>query len=261
MDEQVPNLNIFYDGDDGRVSVWEIGLPTADDLMPLSQSLISPELALAFCISPKPRRSAMDVNPASQDTLSSIRAHSQVLSSNGFNFGSFDDEKIRDELAPEEEAVALTTDGSDLRKPLRRFDGGGEETENGTKELSTSAKALKRPRLVWTPKLHKRFVDVVAHLGTNNAVPKKIMHLMNVEGLTRQNVAGHLQKYRLYMKRQGLSNDSSSPSDHIFASTPLHDSSYRVLMPYPPAVMGVPRGHGPYHVFDSQPYSMGQQRD
>ena len=33
--------------------------------------------------------------------------------------------------------------------------------------------------------LHKRFVDAVAHLGIKNAVPKTIMQLMNVEGLTR----------------------------------------------------------------------------
>lgn len=33
--------------------------------------------------------------------------------------------------------------------------------------------------------LHKRFVDAVSHLGIKNAVPKTIMQLMNVEGLTR----------------------------------------------------------------------------
>ncbi|OEL35734.1 Pumilio-like protein 2 [Dichanthelium oligosanthes] len=33
------------------------------------------------------------------------------------------------------------------------------------------------------------------------AVPKSIVRLMNVEGLTRENVASHLQKYRIYLKR------------------------------------------------------------
>ena len=71
------------------------------------------------------------------------------------------------------------------------------------------AHAVKRPRLVWTPPLHKRFVDAVSHLGIKNAVPKTIMQLMNVEGLTRENVASHLQKYRLYLKRlQGCSEST-----------------------------------------------------
>lgn len=62
-------------------------------------------------------------------------------------------------------------------------------------------KPVKRPRLVWTPQLHKRFVSAVTYLGPKQAVPKTVMQLMNVEGLTRENVASHLQKYRLYLKK------------------------------------------------------------
>lgn len=88
--------------------------------------------------------------------------------------------------------------------------------------MNSNDEPLKRARLVWTPQLHKRFVEAVGHLGIKNAVPKTIMQLMNVEGLTRENVASHLQKYRLYLKRmQGLSNDGPSASDHLFASMPL----------------------------------------
>lgn len=32
-------------------------------------------------------------------------------------------------------------------------------------------------------------------------MPKTILQLMNVEGMTRENAASHLQKYRLYLKR------------------------------------------------------------
>lgn len=103
------------------------------------------------------------------------------------------------------------------------------------------------------------------------------MQLMNVEGLTRENVASHLQKYRLYLKRmQGLSNEGPSSSDPLFSSTPVPQSlneargSGHVPMPmptqmtHPPqmmhmAVMGM--AHGSYQGYESSPYNMLQQRD
>ncbi|PWA69201.1 transcription factor PCL1 [Artemisia annua] len=65
----------------------------------------------------------------------------------------------------------------------------------------TDSRTLKRPRLVWTPQLHKRFEDAVAHLGIKNAIPKTIMQLMSVDGLTTENVASHLQNYRLLFEK------------------------------------------------------------
>ena len=51
--------------------------------------------------------------------------------------------------------------------------------------------------------------------GIKNAVPKTILQLMNVEGMTRENVASHLQKYRLHLKRSaGYPADARlSPDD------------------------------------------------
>jgi SHAQKYF class myb-like DNA-binding protein len=72
-----------------------------------------------------------------------------------------------------------------------------------------SEELRKRPRLVWTPALHARFVDAVQKLGVKTAVPKSIMKLMNVEGLTRENVASHLQKYRQHLKRLHDSSEST----------------------------------------------------
>lgn len=61
--------------------------------------------------------------------------------------------------------------------------------------------AAKKPRVVWSVELHQQFVSAVNHLGIDKAVPKRILELMNVPGLTRENVASHLQKFRLYLKR------------------------------------------------------------
>ncbi|KAG0478647.1 hypothetical protein HPP92_013366 [Vanilla planifolia] len=73
------------------------------------------------------------------------------------------------------------------------------------------ARNLKLSRLVWTPRLYKRFVDGVAHLGIKNAVPKTMMQLMSVDALTREDVASHFQKYRLYLEcMRGLTSPGGS---------------------------------------------------
>ena len=54
----------------------------------------------------------------------------------------------------------------------------------------------KKRRVVWSVELHQQFVNAVNSLGIDKAVPKRILDLMGVAGLTRENVASHLQKYR-----------------------------------------------------------------
>ncbi|KAI9393635.1 hypothetical protein POPTR_006G262100v4 [Populus trichocarpa] len=72
-----------------------------------------------------------------------------------------------------------------------------DENEHENEDPATQ----KKPRVVWSVELHRKFVAAVNQLGIDKAVPKKILDLMNVEKLTRENVASHLQKYRLYLKR------------------------------------------------------------
>ncbi|CAL5420532.1 unnamed protein product [Camellia sinensis] len=174
--------------DSNWFSKWEDELPSPDELMPLSQTLITPDLAIAFDIrnpnnTPQPPPPPPLQTPSSQPNSAEFDSASAELAELGA--GSAGDEPAR---------------------------------------------TLKRPRLVWTPQLHKRFVDAVAHLGIKNAVPKTIMQLMSVDGLTRENVASHLQKYRLYLKRmQGISagggggggGGSDPATDHLFASSPV----------------------------------------
>ncbi|CAL9075761.1 unnamed protein product [Musa textilis] len=173
---------------------WEEQLPSPEELMPLSQTLITPDLAIAFDI---PVAAAAAPPGANQNPGLSL--HHPPASS-----------RPPPHSDPE---------SSDLNSASAAA--GGDEP----------ARTLKRPRLVWTPQLHKRFVDAVAHLGIKNAVPKTIMQLMSVDGLTRENVASHLQKYRLYLKRmQGLSGSgggggpisaADAATDQLFASTPV----------------------------------------
>ncbi|CAL5031078.1 unnamed protein product [Urochloa decumbens] len=49
----------------------------------------------------------------------------------------------------------------------------------------------------WTTEMHDRFIDAVNQLGgCENAKPKAIVDIMNIEGLTREQVKSHLQKYK-----------------------------------------------------------------
>ncbi|GAB2275371.1 hypothetical protein Dimus_010130 [Dionaea muscipula] len=73
------------------------------------------------------------------------------------------------------------------------YDENGSDNEDSTNQ--------KKPRVVWSGALHCKFAAAVHALGLDKAVPKKILELMNVDQLTRENVASHLQKYRLYLKR------------------------------------------------------------
>lgn len=184
---------------------WEEELPSPEELMPLSQTLITPDLALAFDIR-NPNSSPQQQQQ--QQNQSPIPISPGQLGGGG--------------------------GGSIPSPPSQPHSSEFESAELGSGNLGDEpARTLKRPRLVWTPQLHKRFVDAVAHLGIKNAVPKTIMQLMSVDGLTRENVASHLQKYRLYLKRmQGLSaggagngggplSAADAATDHLFASAPV----------------------------------------
>ncbi|XP_061348492.1 two-component response regulator ORR24-like [Gastrolobium bilobum] len=72
----------------------------------------------------------------------------------------------------------------------------------------------KKSRLFWNVELHTKFVATVNELGIDKAVPKKILELMNVEGLTKENISSHLQKYRLGLKKATQQDSGVPPLGH-----------------------------------------------
>ncbi|XP_012567278.1 two-component response regulator ARR14-like isoform X2 [Cicer arietinum] len=68
--------------------------------------------------------------------------------------------------------------------------------------LNENEPSTKKARVAWTVELHQQFVRAVKQLGVDKAGPKRIMKIMNVNGLTRAHIASHLQKFRLYLKRE-----------------------------------------------------------
>ncbi|KAL2322116.1 hypothetical protein Fmac_026495 [Flemingia macrophylla] len=124
------------------------------------------------------------------------------------NFDGKDQNKTsNEEKAPNlarEGSQGLRSENADQNKMLgkKRKEQSEDEEEDGEGNGDEDdPSAQKKPRVVWSVELHRKFVTAVNQLGLDKAVPKKILDLMNVEGLTRENVASHLQKYRLYLKK------------------------------------------------------------
>ena len=115
---------------------------------------------------------------------------------------------LQQAAAAQRAVLAVGNRGNGTMMDLLAASGAIERGVGGERELELS----KRQRLVWTPRLHAQFVDAVQKLGVKTAVPKAIMKIMNVEGLTRENVASHLQKYRLNLKRAQDSSESTRAS-------------------------------------------------
>ncbi|KAH1106520.1 hypothetical protein J1N35_010288 [Gossypium stocksii] len=103
----------------------------------------------------------------------------------------------------------------------------------------------KKLKVDWTTELHKKFVQAVDQLGIDQAIPSRILELMKVEGLTRHNVASHLQKYRMHKRhilpreddRRWPQRDQTQRSCHphkpIMAFPPCHSNPVPVGPVYP----------------------------
>ncbi|XP_019238859.1 PREDICTED: two-component response regulator-like APRR2 isoform X2 [Nicotiana attenuata] len=96
----------------------------------------------------------------------------------------------------------------------------------------------KKMKVDWSPELHKKFVQAVEQLGIDQAIPSRILELMKVEGITRHNVASHLQKYRMH-RRQILPKEV----ERRWPNPQPRDSVQRSYYPHHRPIMTVP----PYH--------------
>ncbi|XP_038682715.1 two-component response regulator ARR2-like isoform X3 [Tripterygium wilfordii] len=70
-----------------------------------------------------------------------------------------------------------------------------EDIEDGVEVLTTS-------KILWTDELHEKFLKAVKEIGIENAHPKSIFEHMNVQGLKKEHVSSHLQKYRIALKKE-----------------------------------------------------------
>ncbi|KAJ6890878.1 hypothetical protein NC651_024398 [Populus alba x Populus x berolinensis] len=141
--------------------------------------------------------------------------------------GSFEDNDWYKRGSDDTENASSVNEGAEgVLKGQKKRNIAKEEDDNELEIDDPSAS--KKPRVVWSVELHQQFVSAVNQLGIDKAVPKRILELMNVPGLTRENVASHLQKFRLYLKRLsgvaqqgGISNTFCAPLDSNVKVNPL----------------------------------------
>lgn len=121
-------------------------------------------------------------------------------------------------------------------------------TSKESKNLHEKRGSRKKMKVDWTPDLHKKFVQAVEQLGVDQAIPSRILELMKVDGLTRHNIASHLQKYRMH-RRHILPKQEERRWPHPRNSVQRNYYHHRPVMAYPP-----------YHTNSGQIYPVwGQQ--
>ncbi|KAF8407582.1 hypothetical protein HHK36_006716 [Tetracentron sinense] len=115
--------------------------------------------------------------------------------------GSVEDNDQHKGGGDDAEYASSVNDGTDGSWKVQKKRKDAKDDEDDGELESDDPSTSKKPRVVWSVELHQQFVSAVNQLGIDKAVPKRILELMNVRGLTRENVASHLQKFRLYLKR------------------------------------------------------------
>ncbi|RYR12896.1 hypothetical protein Ahy_B04g070183 isoform C [Arachis hypogaea] len=142
--------------------------------------------------------------------------------------GSIDEGDRQQKVSDDADYSSSANEGKSSKKRRDEEEDADERDDSST---------LKKPRVVWSVELHQQFMAAVNQLGIDKAVPKKILELMNVPGLTRENVASHLQKYRLYLRRlsgvsqqqNNLNNSFMNPQDPTFGSTSINGIDLQAL--------------------------------
>ncbi|XP_052194078.1 myb family transcription factor EFM-like [Diospyros lotus] len=105
---------------------------------------------------------------------------------------------------------------SSIRPKTSANRGGSSSTPNAHSGLRAGPQlphqqTPRKQRRCWSPELHRRFVNALQQLGGSQvATPKQIRELMQVDGLTNDEVKSHLQKYRLHTRR--LPTTASTPA-------------------------------------------------
>ncbi|XP_073024715.1 uncharacterized protein [Primulina eburnea] len=108
------------------------------------------------------------------------------------------------------------------KKKLLGHKGSWRQDDYSQNHMFENNKVRRKVCTEWTQELHAKFMDAVRQLGEGRCFPKEILDLMNTPGLTRMQVASHLQKcrndnWRAPDERKSQQN-SPQASSHIMSN-------------------------------------------
>ncbi|KAL3526748.1 hypothetical protein ACH5RR_011404 [Cinchona calisaya] len=133
----------------------------------------------------------------------------------------YDQGSVKAEEEEEEEEEDWAVNGLSLSMPVvaemgsvdMSWKGKGSECGGVSDGSSSQPQQTKKQRRCWSEELHQRFLNALQELGgAQAATPKQIREIMQVDGLTNDEVKSHLQKYRLHIRKLQPSSSSGSPN-------------------------------------------------
>nr|GEZ46277.1 two-component response regulator ORR26 [Tanacetum cinerariifolium] len=147
------------------------------------------------------------------DTVIHLRQHvirERIQKSRQFRLSTESETKEVESASPKEMDISAAR--KRMRTCYANENSDGHFLENESVSAKKSVLAMKsvlakrKPCIVWTEELHSKFISVVQELGDGNCFPKTILNAMGVPGLTRMQVASHLQ----FLRNQGIGSSSNS---------------------------------------------------
>ncbi|KGN52115.1 hypothetical protein Csa_009400 [Cucumis sativus] len=83
-------------------------------------------------------------------------------------------------------------------------------------KTNRNERTIKKSRIVWNSKLHRKFTEALSKLGSRKSSPKIILKMMDEPSLTLRQVASHLQKFKSQVKHLNKITANDSPSSTSF---------------------------------------------
>ncbi|MFS8006956.1 putative response regulator and transcription factor RR-A-type family [Helianthus anomalus] len=94
----------------------------------------------------------------------------------------------------------------------------GDDNEDDDYNYNGGTRMKEKICVEWTKELHEKFVYAYNQLEEGRRFPKKILQLMGVPGLTRMQVASHLQVYKKFLKEKRNFNEKKTTQDRAMPS-------------------------------------------